>query len=436
VNGLEKIEHACLTDVGVRRSHNQDNHAVLVGADERQWRAHGHLFVVADGMGGHAVGELASQQAVATIPHIYHKHAKMGAVKALRVSYEEANANIYSKGQQNREFEGMGTTATTLLLKPEGAWIAHIGDTRVYRIRNLGEKGLIEQLTYDHSLAWEIARQRRVEPEAVQVPTNVLIRSLGPTAIAEVDIDGPYPIENGDIFLLCSDGLSGQVSDNEIGSVATALAPAEACRFLIDLANIRGGPDNITVLIIRVGEACAESVPETRPRKARRAPAGRSPWANAWPLVALLLGIFLSVVASWLTYNRIEFGKATYILAAVVVVAGLLGLFIEHRREKSQIVEAPPPMARVHRQTNCKIDRETVDKLARSSESLRQRASDLQTEADRATYRQHADAAAKFLETGDFTAAFREHCRAMRSVMDVFARLKTKVEMFQPVWER
>jgi protein phosphatase len=431
VDGLEKIEHACLTDVGVRRSHNQDNHAVLVGSDEAQWRTHGHLFVVADGMGGHAVGELASQQAVATIPHIYHKYARLGAVHALRVAYQEANANIFNKGQQNREFEGMGTTATTLLLKAEGAWIGHIGDTRVYRIRN----GMIDQLTYDHSLAWEVARQRKVDPEAVQIPSNVLIRSLGPQAMAEVDIDGPHPVENGDIFLLCSDGLSGQVTDNEIGAVASALSPAEACRFLVDLANMRGGPDNVTVLIVRVGATCAEPAGATPPRSAKGAPGGRA-WSTAWPLVALILGILLAAVASWLTYHRNGLGKPCYLVAAGVVIVGLLGLIIEHRHEKCQAVEAPRPTVKVHRQTACRIDREMVEKLARAADSLRQRAADLANDADRATYQGHADAGLKLLEGGEFQQSFREYCRAMRSVMEVFGRLKTKVEMFQPVWER
>src|SRR6516162_6469240 len=250
VTRFDQIEHASLTDVGVRRSHNQDSHAIQLARDDEQWSQRGHLFLVADGMGAHAVGEKASEQAAGVIPHTYGKHAHQGAVAALRKAFVEANASIHACGQANREFEGMGTTASALLLRAEGAWIGHVGDSRVYRIRN----GVIDQLSYDHSLVWEYARLKRIDPDDVEdIPSNVIHRCLGPEPLVQVDIEGPHPIQGGDIFLLCSDGLSGQVSDSEIGAVTSALTPAEACRFLIDLANLRGGPDNITVMIVKVG---------------------------------------------------------------------------------------------------------------------------------------------------------------------------------------
>src|SRR5438477_12767850 len=121
MTGFDSIEHASLSDVGVRPSHNQDNHAVSLAGDEDQWRSRGHVFLVADGMGAHAVGELASELAAGIIPHTYHKQVRHGPVAALRKAFIEANASIHTRGQQNREFEGMGTTATTLLLRPEGA---------------------------------------------------------------------------------------------------------------------------------------------------------------------------------------------------------------------------------------------------------------------------------------------------------------------------
>src|SRR5947209_14444358 len=200
-------------------------------------------------MGAHAVGEKASEQATRVIPHTYDKYAEHGPVPALRKAFIEANASIHACGQQNREFEGMGTTGTALVLRPEGAWVGHVGDSRVYRIRN----GQIEQLSFDHSLVWELARRQRVNPEDLHgIPPNVIVRSLGPEPLVQVDIEGPHPVLPGDVYLLCSDGLSGQVTDREIGAVVTALPPAEACRFLVHLANLQGGPDNITVLVIRV----------------------------------------------------------------------------------------------------------------------------------------------------------------------------------------
>ncbi len=142
------IEYASLTDVGVRRSHNQDSHAALPASDAAQSAQRGHLFVVADGMGAHAVGELASKIAVDSIPHIYFKHAQDGPAAALRTAIVDTNTAIHTRGQQNREFEGMGTTGTVLLLRPEGAWVGHVGDSRAYRVRG----GKIEQLSFDHSL--------------------------------------------------------------------------------------------------------------------------------------------------------------------------------------------------------------------------------------------------------------------------------------------
>src|ERR1041385_8124152 len=150
----------------------------------------------------------------------------------------------------------MGTTGTALVIRPEGAWVGHVGDSRAYRIRG----GLIEQLSFDHSLLWELARRQRKSPEELTgIPANVIVRSLGPEATVQVDVEGPHPLEQGDVFLLCSDGLSGQVNDRVIGAVVTALPPEEAVRFLVHMANLQGGPDNTTVIVVRVGTAANES---------------------------------------------------------------------------------------------------------------------------------------------------------------------------------
>ncbi|HMO37093.1 MAG TPA: protein phosphatase 2C domain-containing protein, partial [Gemmatales bacterium] len=127
---FDKVEVASLTDVGVRRSHNQDAFGVLLAPTAEVWRERGHILIVADGMGAHAVGELASELAADQIPHTYQKHANQGPEHALRKAFDEANANIHQKGQQNREFQGMGTTSTALLLRPEGVYVAHVGDSR------------------------------------------------------------------------------------------------------------------------------------------------------------------------------------------------------------------------------------------------------------------------------------------------------------------
>src|SRR5262249_44230876 len=207
------------------------------------------------------------------------------------------NASIHARGQQNREFQGMGTTSTVLLVRPEGAWVGHVGDSRAYRIRD----GQIEQLSFDHSLVWEMARRQGVRPEALQnIPSNVIVRSLGPEALVQVDVEGPHPMREGDVFVVGSDGLSGPGSDAEIGAAAPALEPAEACQFLVNLANLRGGPDNITVLIVRIGSgaeaggSAAESGPGT-------------PWYRRlpWPISALLLGVLLAASAATLAVYQL-----------------------------------------------------------------------------------------------------------------------------------
>ncbi len=207
--------------------------------------------MVADGMGAHAVGELASKMACDLIPHTYLKVKGGTPSEAIVKAFREVSALIFSRASANRDFQGMGTTSSALLLIPEGALVAHVGDSRVYRVR----QGRIDQLSFDHSLVWELVRRNHLTSEQahLSVPKNVITRSLGPEADIEVDIEGPLAVELGDVFLLCSDGLSGPVDDQEIGAFAANFHPRDACRYLVHLANLRGGLDNITVLIVRIG---------------------------------------------------------------------------------------------------------------------------------------------------------------------------------------
>ena len=251
MNWDDIIVDAAATDTGMRRSNNQDSLTVVRSSKAESWRQRGHLFMVADGMGAHAVGELASKLACDNIPHNYTKIKAATPTEAITKAYKEVGGLIHGKASANRDFQGMGTTASTLILLPEGALIAHVGDSRVYRIRN----GRIDQLSFDHSLAWELVRRNHLSEEQANkaVPRNVITRSLGPDPNTEVDIEGPSPVEPGDVFLLCSDGLSGPVADHELGAFAANFHPKNACRYLIHLANLRGGMDNISVVIARIG---------------------------------------------------------------------------------------------------------------------------------------------------------------------------------------
>jgi protein phosphatase len=251
VNWSDIIIDASATDTGMRRSNNQDSHSVVRASTFETWKQRGHLFMVADGMGAHAVGELASKMACDNIPHNYNKSKTGTPAEAITKAYREVGALIHSRASANRDFQGMGTTCSTLLLLPEGALIAHVGDSRVYRIRNQR----IDQLSFDHSLVWELVRRNHLTPEHANlaVPKNVITRSLGPDPSVEVDLEGPLAVVSHDAYLLCSDGLSGPVVDPELGAFAGNFHPQDACRYLINLANLRGGLDNITVVILRIG---------------------------------------------------------------------------------------------------------------------------------------------------------------------------------------
>lgn len=248
----QQVEYAALTDIGFRRTNNQDSCAVLVAPDRESYERKGHIFVVADGMGGHAVGELASRMAADVIPHTFVKSLAPSVPEALHEALTNANAQIFHRALQNQDFFSMGTTCTSLVISPQGAFAGHVGDSRLYRVRG----GLIEQLTFDHSVQWELTRNSKIpiDPAVMMEYKNVITRSLGPHPSVQVDLEGPYAVRPDDVYILCSDGLSGLVSDEEIGMVCAELPPPEACQMLVDLANLRGGADNITVVVVHVGE--------------------------------------------------------------------------------------------------------------------------------------------------------------------------------------
>jgi len=443
VNGPLDIDFASCTDVGLRRSHNQDAHVALPAADAEQWRQRGHVFLVADGMGAHAVGELASKLAVDSIPHIYSKHSQDGPVSALRRAFVESNLNIHNRGQANKEFAGMGTTATALVLRPEGAWVGHVGDSRAYRVR----RGKIQQLSFDHSLVWELARRQKKNPdELAGVPSNVIIRSLGPEALVQVDVEGPHPLELGDVFVLCSDGLSGPVDDPLIGAIVSSLPAAEASQLLIHLANVHGGPDNITAIVVRVKEAVkdepAEPPPPTMKARAgefamslrRRALAIWS-WFH-WPILLLFGGIFMGYVAIYAKGWGLGHEIVYFILAAVLLCAGLLGLFLHSPREPKPIEPEPEitrPL-RVYREANCRIDMDMVQQQCRTLATLEHRVRENNWALEWDAYRKHLDRGSDAMEKSQFSAAYREHARAMLLLMDVLAAYRDKEEAFKPLW--
>ena len=277
----------------MRRSQNQDSFKVMLANSDSQWERRGHFFMVADGMGAHAAGELASEMAVDNVPHLYAKYSENSPPEGLQRAIVEANAEIHHRGSMNADFHAMGTTASCLVLLPQGAMIGHVGDSRVYRMRG----NTLHQLTFDHSLVWELRAANQI-PEGDgghNIPKNVITRSLGPNPTVQVDVEGPIPVELGDTFLLCSDGLTGPVDDREIAAILATMSPAEAAEALVHLANLRGGPDNTTVIIARVDapEMCTANA-KAPPLSIGRHDAPPTPPA-LWvaPVICLLVAIVL-----------------------------------------------------------------------------------------------------------------------------------------------
>lgn len=360
------IVYADISDVGMRRANNQDSLACLPAQNADRFRLRGHLFVVADGMGAHAAGELASRIATERIALHYFKSTASSVAEALREAVCESNAEIHRRGQQNPEFHNMGTTASSLVLTPAGAVVAHVGDSRVYRLR----RGTLEQLTFDHSLVWEMEASGQVQagsPLRHTIPKNVITRSLGPNADVAVDVEGPFPVEPGDTFLLCSDGLTGQVEDPEIGAIVDSLPADLAARVLVDLTNLRGGPDNTTVIIIRVEDD--RHFLDSDSTVAR----GKLPQQVAPALLVTTAGCFL--IAAGLAMIQ-EWGK--------MVVALILGLIasvvcvVQYRTPAHRPHRVTPTPAAggkgPYRRFNAAATEEHHRKLAGTVEALRQAA--------------------------------------------------------------
>ena len=435
---FEQIDSAGLTDVGIRRSHNQDAFSIREAVDRDHWLREGHVFLVADGMGGHAVGEKASAKAVREIPLIYAKHIHDGPMSALRRAFQETNAGIHSVGQENPEFRGLGTTATALVLREEGAWVAHVGDSRVYRVRD----GQIEQLSFDHSYAWEMARRLNIPPEELpDVKKNVIIRSLGPDPLVQVDIEGPYPLASGDVFILCSDGLSNLVNPEEVGTAATALPPTEAVRFLTELANLRGGPDNISVIIVRVGlgEPSVVVGPEKGSALVRAARRLVRAWNRRvpWPISVLLLGFLFAGGFVVTTIADLRGGAFLFLLALTCVSIGTAGLVQHARREKIAEAKGPdrPKRLNVYRDYDCRIQRVLVEKFQKMAGHLKEHMDEGEWEVNWTHYKELRDTADRSLNDGDLLNAYREHCRALLTLAQPYNRSRQKDEGFRPKFD-
>ena len=255
------LETGFLSDTGCVRQRNEDALTVLSAMTD-QTPGRNLLAVVADGMGGHLAGDRASQLAVETISRVFLA-ATATADRCLAEAFQAANQAIYAEAAGNAALTGMGTTATALAVADGQAWLAHVGDSRLYRSHD----GKLEQLSEDDTLVMGMLKKGLLTPEQARLhpERHVLARAMGTHPRLDVML-APVPLALGDSFLLCSDGLHDLVENEEIQALLRQQSPQAACRDLVALARQRGGYDNISVVAVQCGtpDSSQSDAPPTR----------------------------------------------------------------------------------------------------------------------------------------------------------------------------
>ena len=250
-----RLDPAQLTDVGRKREHNEDNMAYVIPKDPQVMAMKGALFIVADGMGGHAAGEVASEIAVDTVSNAYYMDDNEEVIPPLLQAIKRANLAIHQRAAENLLRSGMGTTCVAAVLRGNMAYIANVGDSRAYIVRG----GQVRQVTQDHSWVAEQVRAGLLTEDQARTHAqrNVITRCLGTQPDVDVDVF-LEPLQENDCLVLCTDGLSGLISEEEVMRIVNQSVPQESVYHLVERANENGGPDNITAIVVRVLEVGVE----------------------------------------------------------------------------------------------------------------------------------------------------------------------------------
>ncbi len=249
------MEMASLTDVGRQRANNEDSYLYWEPDSDEEFRRKGRLAVIADGMGGYEGGQEASRLAIETVRHVYD-NAFDGTLEnapqqALFDALGSAHKTIQRYAEEHPEFHGMGTTCTAVSIVGRELYFAHVGDSRLYLLR----AGAISRLTRDHSYVGRLVESGLVRSEDAEShpQRHILTAALGSGREVLPDVpESPIILEEGDTLVLCTDGLWSVVGEQDLGRTVQSNPPVEACAALVKLALERGGPDNITVLVLRV----------------------------------------------------------------------------------------------------------------------------------------------------------------------------------------
>jgi len=245
------VEIAALTDVGRQRANNEDAYLYWEPESAQEFRRKGRLAVVADGMGGYEGGQEASRLAVETVRHVYDRDFADNPQHALLAALLAAHDSIQRYAQDHPQFQGMGTTGTALAIVDRKLYFAHVGDSRLYRVRATD----ISRLTRDHSYVGRLVESGVVRSEDAQShpQRHILTAALGSGKEIVPDVaESPIHLETGDTLLLCTDGLWSVVGEAELADAVRSNPPEQACRSLINSALERGGPDNVTVVVLRI----------------------------------------------------------------------------------------------------------------------------------------------------------------------------------------
>lgn len=364
------------SDIGRQREGNED-----------AFLAEDSLFAVADGMGGHLAGDVASTTAVEVISAKAREVQGPGQIGDL---VRAANEAIYTKAQDDPTLRGMGTTCTVLMVDGQKARIAHVGDSRAYMLSD----GRLKQLTEDHTLVSRMVSEGRLRPEeaAHHPQRSIITRALGVEADVEVDLSS-VDVAAGDRLLLCSDGLSSMVNEAAIGEVLkTERDPQRAADRLVEIANEAGGDDNITVVVVDVsnGESSQREGARSSPRE-RTDPAGRAKpaHATAWRRKVLIAVAIVSVLVAG-TYAVLLYvvNNSWFVGASdegiVTIYQGIPeevpGLSLKRERERTDLRVAELPTF-LHDDVEAGIKFDSLTAAERAVADLEQRAMDFREES-------------------------------------------------------
>lgn len=246
-----RLTVACKTDLGRVRENNEDKFEYFLSEEPASPATRGHVFLVCDGMGGHAAGQIASELACKTFIDVYLNHASPSASLAAEAAVQAANRYVFDIATTIPGRKGMGTTLSALLLVQDQAIVAQVGDSRVYRLRATS----FECLTNDHTWVDEAIRRGELTPDqaATHPYRHVLTRAIGTEQSVTPDIF-THDVREGDTFLLCSDGVMNHVADDQLKTIMEQNSPSRAAWKIVNAALMDGGSDNTTVLVVRVDQ--------------------------------------------------------------------------------------------------------------------------------------------------------------------------------------